>query len=153
MLQFRYATQTIYIVSVNRLSVVLRFSIISCNNIVSVKMYSYPKGNRNNDKRSARPVKRKFYGNQYSNNEENSVRESATARKLSAASNKDVCITTGHFYRIIEFMTVFGTLSQILICKMCKSTVQFQEASHRGLRYKIVVKCSCAVNNSSIQDL
>lgn len=106
-------------------------------------MQSYPKGSKEEVKRAVKSRKRKFCGNQFSDNDGNTLGQSATARKLSTATNKDLCITPAHFYRIVEFMTVFGTLSQFFICKTCIQAVQFKEAGHRGLGFKLVVECRC----------
>ncbi|EFN76731.1 hypothetical protein EAI_04127 [Harpegnathos saltator] len=44
-------------------------------------------------------------------------------------------------YRFINFLTVFSTLSQILVCKECKANIKFTDQSMRGLDYKIAVHC------------
>lgn len=46
-------------------------------------------------------------------------------------------------YRIIEFFTVFTTLSSMLTCKNCNSDIKFEEKEHSGLGFYIVVKCCC----------
>ena len=66
---------------------------------------------------------------------------SASAKKLHTASSDDV--RSSHTYKIIEFVTVFTALSQILICYKCKQSVHFEESGQRGLGFKIVVSCRC----------
>lgn len=48
-----------------------------------------------------------------------------------------------HFYRIIEFVSVFSALSEFLICKDCKQKVRLEETSHKSLGFKIIVLCTC----------
>ena len=40
-------------------------------------------------------------------------------------------------------MTVFFALAEMLICRTCKRSIRFEESSHRGLGFKIVVSCVC----------
>lgn len=68
---------------------------------------------------------------------------SASAKKLKSACIEDVRTNPLHAYRIIEFLTVFTALSDILICSVCKQRVNFNESGHRGLGFKIVVTCRC----------
>jgi len=103
-------------------------------------MTSYPKRAQ-----STRPKRRKFHGNQYiyDTEEDKNADVSASSRKLSNTSGDDITVSPLHYYRIIEFLTVFGVLSDILCCKSCKQKVNFEESGHRGLGFKIVVLCVC----------
>lgn len=67
---------------------------------------------------------------------------SASAKKLKLAdSNDDREVDDGFGYRFVNFMTVFTTLSQIIVCRKCKGDVRFTEGSKRGLGFKIIVSC------------
>jgi len=48
-----------------------------------------------------------------------------------------------HCYRIIQFVSVFTVLSDLLICRECKQNVTFSEANYRGLGFKILLSCRC----------
>lgn len=106
-------------------------------------MSSYPKGNKSESTRAVCPRKRKFYGNQYSKNKDETEQPSTSARKLSSASSADIHYNSLHGYRLIEFFTVFIALSELVICRECKQTVKFEEAGNRGLGFKIVLLCRC----------
>jgi len=73
-------------------------------------MTSYPKRAQ-----STRPKRRKFHGNQYiyDTEEDKNADVSASSRK-SNTSGDDITVSPLHYYRIIEFLTVFGVLSDIL---------------------------------------
>lgn len=105
-------------------------------------MYTH-KGSRDSNERSARSRKRKFYGNQYTENNDADPNDSATARKLKTANAEDVPVNHFHVYRILEFFAVFNALSNMLICGTCKTPVTFAESGHRGLGFKIIVTCAC----------
>ncbi|XP_025162547.1 uncharacterized protein LOC112588080 isoform X1 [Harpegnathos saltator] len=88
---------------------------------------------------------------------------STSAKKLKQSEDEyhiNVDATTG--YRFIDFVTVFAAMSEFLVCKVCKSPVKFQEASIRGLGFKIAVLCeqcspkyikSCPVINNHAYDI
>lgn len=103
-------------------------------------MSSYPKRVQ-----SSRPKIRKFQGNQFvrDTDEDENADVSASSRKLSTANSDDITVSPLHCYRIIEFLTVFGFLSDVLCCKSCKGKITFEENGHRGLGFKIVVSCVC----------
>lgn len=54
-----------------------------------------------------------------------------------------VCVKLTHFYRIIEFVSVFAAISELAICKVCKRNLNFEETGIHGLGFKIAVKCAC----------
>ncbi|KYN18878.1 hypothetical protein ALC57_08808 [Trachymyrmex cornetzi] len=112
-------------------------------------MPNYPKGTKDNVARS-RSKKRYYQGNQFTDESEkhfaSSVSDdvlSASAKKLQTASSEDIRSSPSHTYKIIEFVTVFTALSQILICYKCKQSVHFGESGQRGLGFKIVITCHC----------
>ena len=69
--------------------------------------------------------------------------DSASARKMKSANADDVVVNVQHSYRIIEFISVFGVLAEMLICATCKRPVTFAESGQRGLGFRIVVSCAC----------
>jgi len=65
---------------------------------------------------------------------------SASAKKLKpGVTDEDRDIDEGLWYRLINFMAVFTTLSQMIVCKKCKGDVSFTETSKRGLGFRIVM--------------
>jgi len=107
-------------------------------------MSTYPK--RGSDpSRTVRPKKRKFHGNQHSNKSDEAPAESATARKLTTADHEDVPVNLSHFYRVIEFISVFTAIQEIVICRTCKRGMKFEESGNRGLGFKIAVRCLCGI--------
>lgn len=107
-----------------------------------IKMPSYPKGNRSVIYRPSRPRKRKVHKKESEEPEETEC-PSSSRRKLSSVDVFDAEVNNAHTYRIIEFVSVFNMLSQLLICRYCKKDVKFTEAGARGFGFKIVVSCSC----------
>ena len=108
-------------------------------------MKSYPKHEKSDCNRDSRPCKRPFHGKQHSAKptDEEEANTSSSAKKLSTASTDNIIVTPTHCYRIIEFVTVFFALAEMLICRPCKQRINFEESGHRGLGFKIVVSCVC----------
>jgi len=71
---------------------------------------------------------------------------STSARKLASIDFEDVIVKLTHFYRIIEFVSVFSAIQNLVQCKTCKRDVSFNETGYRGLSFKITVKCACGTN-------
>jgi hypothetical protein len=65
---------------------------------------------------------------------------SASAKKLKH-SHAEVPINTTHGYRIINFVAMFSSLSEIVKCKTCDGNINFSETSIRGLGFKLVIDC------------
>jgi len=80
-------------------------------------MSSYRKGKKSTLSRSSRSCKKRFQGNQFTSKANDSVGESASAKKLASASGEDVHWNSLHDYRIMEFFTVFTALSELVICR------------------------------------
>lgn len=115
-------------------------------------METYPKQGKSAWKRSSRPNKRHYYGVKKENKEEKEEEgTSASARKLVTAG-EEVPTRPMHFYRIIEFISVFSALSNFSICKDCKKTITFNETSNQGLGFQIVAECACSVNRIKQQN-
>jgi len=64
-----------------------------------------------------------------------------SAKKLSANNSDDIEVNPSVGYRMIDFLAVFTAISQVVVCKKCKSDVEFTETGNRGLGFKIVITC------------
>lgn len=109
-------------------------------------MSTYPKSKCTSSYRSSRPRKRSFHGNQFTNSKSSKCDEndeSISAEKLSNTTSENVIVNPLHSYRIIEFITVFTALSDILICRSCHQDIKFVETGIRGLGFKLVINCKC----------
>jgi hypothetical protein len=94
---------------------------------------------------SARPGKsrkRKFSGNQHTAEEETSF-TSASAAKLKNSQDDEVIVNNNYGYCILEFFTVFTTLSTLILCSTCKKDIKFCRTAARGLGFKIALECEC----------
>jgi len=99
--------------------------------------------------RPGRPRRRRYEGNQFSSipdtetvEESNDETTSVSAKKLKKSPD-DIIINPSFCYRIIEFVSVFSALADILVCKRCKQKVSFGESGEKGLGFKISVSCKC----------
>lgn len=90
---------------------------------------------------NTRSKRKRFSGNQFVDNDGNKSREETT--DFEGKPFEDISKNTNISYRIIDFFTVFVALSQMLICGVCKSAVNFKQTPLRGLGFKIVVSCRC----------
>lgn len=104
-------------------------------------MSSYPKQGRAITSRVSRPKKRKFHGNRYSESSDEALEDNATANKISTTKADDVVIKLNHFYRVIEFVSVFAAIQEFVICRNCKNNINFYETRPRGLGFKIAARC------------
>ena len=86
--------------------------------------------------------KRKFCGNQYTQ-EESTEYSSATVEKLAYTNDEEFLVENTHGYRIIEFFSVFTAISNLGICKDCKTGIKFDGSSPAGLGFKIALTCQC----------
>ena len=108
-------------------------------------MSSYPKVTHGEAYRISRPKKRKSFSDFGKIPEkEPKKNESASSKKIDAHGFENVTSNPMHAYRIIEFFSVFTTLSQFIICRECRKDIKFQETGHRGLGFKLVVTCGCS---------
>jgi len=99
--------------------------------------------------RPDRPRRRRYEGNQFSSipdtetvEESNDETTSVSAKELKKSPD-DIIINPSFCYRIIEFVSVFSALADILVCKRCKQKVSFGESGEKGLGFKISVSCKC----------
>lgn len=98
------------------------------------------------------PRRRAFVSNQFTTDAnvevddgEASADTSASAKKLKASTN-DVIINPSICYRIIEFISVFAALADLLVCRVCKQKVKFGQSGEKGLGFKISVQCKCGTS-------
>lgn len=89
-----------------------------------------------------RTKKRRFAGNRHTFEQDKSF-TSASAKKLVQNKNLEVNVEQTLIYCILNFASVFTTISSAVICKECKSTVNFHQRDVRGLGFKISMGCKC----------
>ncbi|KYN18944.1 hypothetical protein ALC57_08731 [Trachymyrmex cornetzi] len=89
-----------------------------------------------------RQKKRHFTGNRFTAEKDVDF-TSTTAKKLKASENIDFSVSREFSYCILNFFSVFTTIATLVVCKPCKSDIQFSQTSSRGLGFKICVKCNC----------
>lgn len=95
------------------------------------------------DFRKLRPKKRKNVFNPKLA-ESNKASFSTSAKKLKDNDDLTVPQDSSVEYRILNFITMFSAISNLVKCKTCDSNIKFETASTRGLGFKLVVKCdSC----------
>jgi len=98
---------------------------------------------REEDFRKSRPKKRKNVFNPKLA-ESNEASFSTSAKNLEDNDDLTVPQDSSVEYRILNFITVFSAISNLVKCKTCNSNIKFKTASTRGLGFKLVVKCdSC----------
>ena len=73
---------------------------------------------------------------------------SASAKKLKSTKDSSVPEDPSIGYKILNFYTVFSSLSECVKCKTCGGDVKFLTESTRGLGFKIVVSCSSCTPTS-----
>ncbi|KOC69640.1 hypothetical protein WH47_10751, partial [Habropoda laboriosa] len=78
--------------------------------------------------------------------EQSSSFTSSSAKKLLQSEDKNLDVDNSHTYRILHFVIVVSTISELVICKICKKDIKFTESSSRGLGFKIAVNCDCGVS-------
>ena len=78
--------------------------------------YGDKKGKEKTPVRKSVSKKRKFCGNQYTQ-EESTEYTSATAEKLAYTNDDGIIVENTHGYRIIEFFSVFAAISNLVIFK------------------------------------
>ena len=101
------------------------------------------KGSRDQPNRPGRHKKRRFTYNRHTV-EKDVEFTSTSAKKLNATKNIDFPVSREFGYCVLDFYTVFTTIATLLICKECKSEIQFSRTASRGLGFKICVQCNCS---------
>lgn len=98
------------------------------------------KGSKKDTAYENRP-KRKRPLNRHEIEKPEDLNVSASARKLKQKDINNVEVDPTFGYHLVNFVTVFTAISNVVVCKVCHSEVKFTESSKRGLRFKIVVSC------------
>ncbi|XP_046586024.1 uncharacterized protein LOC124292686 [Neodiprion lecontei] len=101
------------------------------------------KGSSENNVHPGRSKERQFAGNRFTS-QQDTVYTSASIKKLQGGMDLEVPITSNFGYCILEFATVYSTISNTVICKECEGDVSFAQSSYHGLGFKIVQSCKCA---------
>jgi len=104
------------------------------------------KGSKENINHPGRQRKRSFCGNQHTI-EEDTEFTSTSAAKLNERENTDIPVSREFGYCILNFFTVFSTISAIVKCKICESDVTFKESVMRGVGFKIIKECKCGLDS------
>ncbi|XP_074113794.1 uncharacterized protein LOC141536903 [Cotesia typhae] len=104
--------------------------------------YSNKKGTHNVPKHRSIAKKRKFTGNRFTF-EQSTANTSTSAEKLLQNNDNNVVIDPSHGYCILQFLSVFSAISNLVVCKTCQKKVTFNQASSRGLGFKIAIICEC----------
>ena len=100
----------------------------------------------------SRSKKRRFSGNRYTYEQST---ESTAAERLLRTEDDEITVDHTHEYRFIQFYSVFSAISTLIVYRNCKKDIKFNEASSRGLGFKIDVSCECGVsyvNSGSMVD-
>jgi len=96
------------------------------------------KESKKNINHPGRQQKRSFRGNQYTI-EKDTEFTSMSAAKLN--EREDIPVLRELGYCILNFFTVFSTISATVKCKVCESDVTFKESAMRGMGFKIIKEC------------
>lgn len=100
------------------------------------------KGSRQSQNHNKYRTKKKIPPKNKYDAEKSDLNISASAKKLKSAEEIFVPEEPSIGYRILNFFTVFSTLSEHVCCKTCGGDLKFLPDSTRGLGFKIVVLCS-----------
>ncbi|XP_014479554.1 PREDICTED: uncharacterized protein LOC106746921 [Dinoponera quadriceps] len=70
------------------------------------------------------------------------INTSTSEQKLNTSfDDLNVPIDQSVSYRVINFLSVFSKLSQVVKCKTCGGDVEFTETASRGLGFNLIVTC------------
>jgi len=109
------------------------------------RRYSNKKGSHDHPTHRSTSRKRKFTGNEHTF-EQSTASTSTSAEKLLRTNDEEIIIDPTHGYCILQFVSVFSAISNLVMCKTCEKNVTFNQASPRGLGFKIAVMCECGVS-------
>lgn len=69
---------------------------------------------------------------------------STSAKKLKSSEDAEIEVDVSFSYRIINFLSVFSAISEVVKCKTCDGNIKFTEVSPRRLGFKLKLSCeSC----------
>lgn len=74
-------------------------------------------------------------------NDDDIEARSTSTKKIRLSFSQKVAEDTNKHFRIIDFLLVFSTISTLVKCAVCDSTVSFQCCGKIGLGFKIKIKC------------
>jgi len=66
---------------------------------------------------------------------------STSAKKLKSGASFDFEVNASFGYRLINFISVFSAISEVVKCKKCGDDINFTETSLRGLGFKLKINC------------
>ncbi|KAL1510049.1 hypothetical protein ABEB36_004705 [Hypothenemus hampei] len=101
-------------------------------------VYKSKKGVRSTSGSNKRPkVKRRRPVNRYEMDKTMDSEASTSAKKLKMSEDLyDIEVDSAFGNRLINFIAVFSAISNLVICKECKSEIKFTESGIRGLGFK-----------------
>jgi len=74
------------------------------------------------------------------------VNTSTSEQKLNTSfDDSEVSIDPSVSYRVINFLSIFPKLGQVVNCKKCGGDVEFSETASRGLGFNLIMKCNTCV--------
>ncbi|CAG5109337.1 Protein of unknown function [Cotesia congregata] len=113
--------------------------------------YLDQKGTHDVPRYRSKSKKRKFTGNQHTF-EQSTANTSTSAEKLLHNNDENIVIDPSHGYCILQFVSVFSAISNLVMCKTCHKEITFNQASPRGLGFKIAVICECEKDLTSKEE-
>lgn len=90
-----------------------------------------------------RSKKRRFQGNQSTVEHDINFASTSAEKLANKKTVDDIKISRVFDYCILNFFSVFSTISSNVICKICKKEVKFYQTTNRGLGFKIAIQCEC----------
>ena len=101
----------------------------------------YKKGSKDDTAYDNKPKSRIRPLNRHEIEMPDDLNVSASAKKLKVRDIDDIPVDSTFGCHLVNFVVVFAAISNVVVCKVCHSEVQFTETSKRGLGFKIVVSC------------
>ena len=75
--------------------------------------------------------------------EGNTSYTSVSAQKLGNKRALEAPVDHTFGYCILEFSSVFSSISEAVVCKHRNGKITFLQSSERGVGFKLVMKCEC----------
>lgn len=126
------------------MNILLQFFISNFLAIMSEKrkIYAGKKGTKTNTASSKRSkISNRRPQNRYEKEEDPENVNTSVQKLNTSRNNYEVEVNNEIGYRLINFLTVFVAIAEMVVCKKCGKDVKFSEASKRGLGFKIIVSC------------
>ena len=77
----------------------------------------------------------------YTKNKDEVNTKSASSKKIKLITSASGPEDVEKYYRIIDFLLVFSTISSLVKCNQCDCSVQFKSCKKEGIAFQIQVKC------------